>query len=94
MMLGLLLAIQINSAINASFAKLPDSCLPNARAKVSALRAAGFAATILIVHQHGAPVNHAIVHLRFDGATYYLNNTSNILATEWNSLYDILVVQP
>lgn len=83
----------INRDVNASFAGKPDSCLADAQAKIDQLRAAGFDVSLMIVHKHGSPDTHAIVHLRLNDVTYYLNNTNNTLATEWSSLYDVVQVR-
>jgi hypothetical protein len=83
----------VNQRINREYARVPDSCLPNAREKVKELRALGVEASIIVVHKHGAPDNHAIVHIRLDGTTYYLNNNLDTLAKSWNTLYDIVRIE-
>ena len=82
----------INADVNTRYAKVPDSCLPAAQAKVTALKANGIDANLMIVHRHGSPDNHAIVHVRFNDTTYYLENNIGTLATRWNSLYDVVSI--
>jgi hypothetical protein len=86
-------AVHINADVNAAYAAKRDSCLDDAKAKIERLRTAGFDVLLMIVHKHGAPDTHAIVHLRLNGATYYLNNTTNVLATEWSELYDVVSIE-
>lgn len=82
----------INRDVNAAFASTPDSCLAAARRKVTELRARGYQVKILVVARRGSPDTHALVHLRLDGETYYLDNRTNTLATEWFPLYSIVNV--
>lgn len=82
----------INRDINAAFASKRDSCLDAARAKVESLRARGYEVSILVVGRRGFPDTHALVHLRLDGETYYLDNRTNTLATVWPELFFILRV--
>jgi hypothetical protein len=83
----------LNRDVNQTFASKPDSCLANARAKVASLRALGVDASVLIVARRGLAETHAMVHLRVDGETYYLDNRTNTIATAWPALLFIVKVE-